>query len=204
MPIYSARKLCALLVSGLVIGLVITGFVGLVAQSYFSTHLVRAYYQIISPGQPTSSAPTVQRWAGVNHTLVVLDARNVVSILTLTANETPYIRNNTVKIDFDDPYTYSSDDPVPTVLEGNRSWSGLIDRDLRIGQSVMILTRLRFDFDATYFVGGRVLSYASESNLLGYGTFFYVTVKNGEITSVTNELRQIPPSTQVDAGKLQP
>lgn len=204
MPIYSTRKFGGLLVSGLVIGLVITAFVGWGLQSLFSTHLVRAYYQLVSAGQPTPDKPTAHRWASINHTLVVLDMRNVVSILTITVEEAPYVKNNAVKIDFDDPYTYSSDDPAPTVLEGNQSWSGIFDTDLRIDQTIVIWTRLRFDSDARYFVGGRVLSYSSDVIVQGYGTIFYVTLQDGKITEITNEFGQIPASNEIEAEELRP
>ena len=204
MPIYSTRKFSGLLVSGLVIGLVITAFVGWGVQSLFSTHLVRAYHQLVSAGQPTTGKLMPHRWASINHTLIVLDIRNVVSILTITAEETPYVNNNTVKIDFDDPYTYSSDDPAPTVLEGNQSWSGIFDTDLSINQTIVIWTRLRFDSDARYFVGGRVLSYSSNVIVQGYGTFFYITVEQGKITKVADELRRVPPSNEVEVENLGP
>lgn len=210
MPIYGTRKFSGLLVSGLVIGLVITAFVGWGLQSLFSTHLVRAYYQLVSAGQPTTGKPMPHRWASINHTLVVLDTRNVVSILTITAEEAPFNKNNTVKIDFDDPYTYSSNDPAPTVLEGNQSWSGIFDTDLTIGQTIIIWTRLRFDSDATYFVGGRVLSYSCDVErpqgyiVQGYGTFYYVTVEQGKITEVTDEQGMVPSSTQVEVVNLGP
>lgn len=207
MPVYNTKKFGGLLVSGLVMGLVITALVGWGVQSLFSTNRFRAYYQLVSAGQPSDvplGKPTAHRWASVNHTLVVLDARNVVSILTITAKEAPYIQNNTIKIDFDDPYTYASDDPAPRVLEGNLSWSGIFDKDLHLNETITIWTRLEFDLDTTYFVGGRVLSYSSDVIVQGYGTIFYVTLEQGKVAKITNELGQIPSSTEVEAEKLRP
>lgn len=207
MPAYSTKKFGGLLVSGLIVGLVITAVVGWGIQSLFSTHRFRAYYQLVSTGQPSdvpSDKPTAHRWASINHTLVVLNAGNVVSILTITAKEAPYIQNNTIKIDFDDPYTYASDDPAPHVLEGNLSWSGVFNKDLHLNETITIWTRLEFNLDATYFVGGWVLSYSSDVIAEGYGTVFYVTVEQGKIAKVTNELGHIPSSTELEAAEFQP
>lgn len=207
MAAYSTRKFGGLLISGLVVGLVITAVVGWGIQSFFLAHRFRAYYQYVGagdPGETPSEKPTAHRWASINHTLVVLDERNVVSILTITAKETPYTWNNTVKIDFDDPHTYASDDPAPLVLEGNLSWSGIFNKDLHINETIMIWTKLEFDRDATYFVGGWVLSYSSDVIVQGYGTVYYVTMEQGKITEVTDELRRIPPSTEVEVENLGP
>jgi len=204
---YSTKKFGGLLASGLVVGLVITAVVGWSIQSLFSANRFRAYYQLVSASQPSdmpSEKPTAHHWASISHTLVVLDARNVVSMLTITAKEAPYIQNNTIKIDFDDPHTYASDDPAPRVLEGNLSWSGIFNKDLHLNETITIWTRLEFDLDATYFVGSWVLSYSSEVIAEGYGTVFYVTVEQGKIAKVTDELGHIPSSTELDAVEFQP
>ena len=207
MPAYSTRKFGGLLISGLVAGLVITAVFGWGIRSLFLAHRFRAYYQLISASQPSdipSDKPTAHRWASINHTLVVLDARTMVGMLTITAIETPYTRNNTIKVDFDDPYTYTSDDPAPRVLEGNLSWSGIFNKDLHVNETIMIWTRMEFDHDATYFIGGWALSYSSGVIAQGYGTVFYVTVEQGKIAKVTDELGQTPSSTEVDVVEIQP
>lgn len=207
MAAYSTRKFGGFVVSGLVVGLVITALVGWGIQSLFSAHRFRAYYQLISASEPSdmpSDKPTTHHWASISHTLVVLDARNVVSMLVITAKEAPYTQNNTIKIDFDDSYTYASDDTTPLVLDGNLSWSGIFNKDLHLNETITIWTKLEFDRDATYFVGGWVLSYSSDVITEGYGTAFYVTVEQGKIAKVTNELGHVPSSTELEAVEFQP
>lgn len=214
MPI-SSRKFW-LLVSGLALGLVISlAYVGSIARSYYSTNYARAYYQIIGPRQyisGTYTAPisgayasekmTVHQWAWINHTLVILDSKTVVSILTIKPAEIPFMKNITFTTSFNDPSTYGSDDPAPTVLKGNLSWTGVFDRDLHMNETVVIWNRLRFDFDATFYIGGWVFTYASQGSNQGYGTFFYITLKDGEIINIVDRARRTPNSAFMEAEKL--
>lgn len=150
------------------------------------------------------SKPSPTPWARINHTLLILDTNVVESILTVTAKESPPYQNITIRIDFDDPWTYTKDDPTPQILEGDLAWSGKWNQDIHINETITILTKLKFDFDAKYFVGGQVISSSVDGSGEGYGTFYYLTVEQGKIVKVTDELGQIPPSTEIETTKLPP
>jgi len=129
----------------------------------------------------------------------------VESIFVVTAKDSPPFQDVIIEIDFDDPWTYTKDDPTPQILEGNQSWSGRFGRDFQVNQSVTIYIKLRFDFDAKYCISGQALSYdyvggSSE----GLRTVYYVTVEQGKIVKVTDELGQTPPSTEIETIELSP
>ncbi len=169
-------------------------------QSLFSMNLATVYHQYVDPYSPADSQVgklQPQKWAFINHTIVILEPNVVESILTVKVQERPVYRlNDTIELTFDDPYTYSKDDPLPEILAGNLSWRGIFNVDLHVNDTVIIWTQLRFNSDAIYHVGGRVISETTGS-YEGYGTSYYFYVEHGEIVRVTDK-RDISSSGQME------
>jgi len=128
-----------------------------------------------------------------------LEPNVVESILTVKVLEAPGISNDTIELSFDDPSTYTKGDPLPEVLNGNLTWRGIFTIDLHVNDTITILTRLKFNSDARYYIGGWVNSY-SPSASQGYGTFYYFHVEQGRIVKVIDNLydEHMPTSTQMD------
>lgn len=211
MPTYTTKRFGGIALSSLIIGTVVVALVGWSVQSFFPIRYITAYYQTDDDnyGKPDSegkSGPYL--WAGINHTLMMLNANVVDSIIIFTAKEIPFMKNFALKIDFDDPYTYPTNDPAPQILEGNQSLSGVFGRDFNLSQSVTIRTKLRFNQDATYCVRGYVETSAyvngSLAGLEGFSTLYYLTVEHGNIIKVTDRFDRIPRSTKMEAIPFQP
>ena len=201
MPTYTTKRFSANVFSSCVFGGLLLFLSIWVISSFFPTNGITAYYQMIDPEEPSSGgdqALSVTVWAHLNHTLVVLDDNIVESIFVVTAKESPAWGNIIIKIDFDDPRTYTEDDPIPQILEGNQSWSGRYV-DIEVNHTVTIYTKLRFDFDAKYCIRGPVLTCDSLGNTIeGYWTLYYVTVEQGKIVKITDRWDRTPPSTELE------
>ena len=198
MPVYSTRRFAAFALSSLVIGIVVLSFVGWGVLSLFSGGLATVYRQYVDPyssGDSQAGKRQPQIWASINHTIVILEPNVIESILTVKALEAPGISNQTIGLSLD-PNAYTMDDPLPEVLDGNLSWHGIFGVDLHVNDTVTLWTKLRFNSDAMYFVGGWVLGY-SPSSQEGYGTKYYIYVEQGKIVKVTDH-REIPTSTRMD------
>lgn len=211
MPTYTTKRFGGIALSSLIIGIVVVALVGWSVQSFFPIHYITVYYQTDDDnyGVPSpESKPLVHRWAGINHTILMLNANVVDSIIIFTAKEVPWMKNFTVKMDFDDPQTYPSDDPSPQILEGNQSFSGIFGNDFQLNQTITIRTKLRFNQDAKYCIRGYVGTHCYLNGTLvaleGYHTLYYLTVEHGNIVKVTDRYERPPPSTKVEAIPFQP
>lgn len=194
MPVYTTKRFGAFALSSLVIGIVILSFVGWGVQSLLSEHLATIYHQYVDPHSSADSQGgklQPQKWASINHTIVILEPNVVESILTVKALEAPGISNDTIGLSLD---------PLPEVLGGNLSWHGIFGVDLHVNGTVTIWTKLRFNSDAMYYVGGWVLGY-SPSSQEGYGTKYYFYVEQGRIVRVTDK-PDTSSSTQMETKKL--
>ena len=203
MPVYTTRRFGAFTLSSLVVGIVVLSLVGWSVQNLFSGNLATVYHQYVDPNSPADSQVgkrQPQKWASINHTIIILEPNVVESVLTVKVLEAPWISNTTIGLVFNDPYTYTSDDPLPEVLDGNLSWHGIFGVDLHVNDTVTIWTKLRFNSDAMYYVGGWVNSYGLSSQQ-GYGTFYYLYVEQGKIVRVTDH-RETPTSTEVENKEL--
>lgn len=171
-------------------------------QNLLSGKLATIYHQYVDPYSSADSQvgrPVPYKWASINHTIVILEPNVVESIMTVKVLEAPWMKNDTIQLSFDDPHTYTHDDPLPEVLSGNLSWRGIFDVDLHVNDTVVIWTQLRFNYDATYHVHGWVFSEAT-GGYEGFGTSYYFYVEHGEIVRVTDK-RDTPTTTQADAEK---
>lgn len=203
LPTYTTKKFGVFVLSSLIIAVVIISLVGWGIQSLLRESRTRVYFQLIDQNSPAGKI-SVNRWATINHTVLILSDSVVESILKVTAKQSPTFQNITIKIDLDDPRTYTEDDAAPQILEGDLSWSGKWNQDIHLNETITILTKLKFDFDGKYFVGGQVISSSGDGSDEGYGTSYYFLVEKGKTVRVTNELDQIPPSTEIETTKLSP
>lgn len=195
MPVYRTRKFGVLAISSCVAAILLLIITTSSIFDLFPVSQSIAYYQLINYDLPTSK-PSPLAWSRLNHTVLKLDNATMVSTFTVTMHAIPAYERITVEVGFDDPKTYTEDDPIPEIQAGNQSWSGIKDIDLQVNQTITIYTKLHFAFDSKYSILGRAVNYdpISGSNE-GVHTLFYVTVEQGRITNVTDELGQIPPST---------
>lgn len=200
MPVYTTKKFGVFFLMSCVIGVAVVGLTSWSVDTFFPI-FPKVYYQLVDSSPQEGGKLMVHRWAEINHTIVISGDNMVESTLTVTAKETPPYQNVTFKIYFDNPRTYAKDDPAPQVLEGNLSRSGWFGEDFHLNQTITIHTKLRFNFDAKYFVGGQVFS-SSSSGSEGYGTVYFLTVEQGKIVKVTDELGQVPYSAEMEAIEL--
>lgn len=206
LPTYTSRRFGARVISSCAVGILLLSFIVWSIFNFFPIRRIVVYYQLVNYNQQmpiSKELPTL--WARINHTVLILDNDIVESLFIVTAKDSSPYQNVTIEINFDDPRTYTKDDPAPLILEGNQSWSGRFGEDFQVNQTLTIYTKLRFDFDAKYCINGQVISYdyvggSSE----GYGTVYYVTVEQGNIVKVTDKLGQTPPSTEIETSELSP
>lgn len=204
LPIYTSKKFGALTISSCAAGALLLVFITWSIFSFFSIRRVVVYYQLVNYDQPTSK-PSAAQWARLNHTILILDNNIVESLFTVFVKGAPPYQDVTIETNFDDPWTYTNDDPAPQILEGNQSWSGRFGEDLHVNQTLAIHTKLRFDFDAKYCISGQALSYdCLGGSSEGLRTIYYVTVEQGKIVKVTDEQGQTPSSTEIEANESSP
>ncbi len=149
----------------------------------FST-IPSVYQQLAGYGSETAtgmSSMSVQQWAQLNHTLVILDDNVMKSIFTVTAKEEPYRKNVTITIDFGKYSTL-----VPRIIDGELFWSGKFNEDIRLNQTIILQTTLGFDNDGEYRLSGTATTY-SYGGYEGIVTNYYITVTDGKIVKVTDK-----------------
>jgi len=204
LPIYRSQRFGVLVALSCVVGILLLTITISSIFSFFPIRRITAYYQLINYDSPISK-PSPTSWARLNHTVLKLGDATVESVFMITMISNPPYERVAVEIGFDDPWTYTEDDPAPQIQSGNQSWSGRAGADLQVNQTITIYTKLDFNFDAKYAIKCQVANYdpVGGSNE-GLHTIFYITVEQGKIISVTDESGQIPPSNTLESIEFNP
>ncbi|MEM1548782.1 MAG: hypothetical protein QXX94_08150 [Candidatus Bathyarchaeia archaeon] len=99
-----------------------------------------------------------------------------------------------VRIEF---FRWYNDYLAPTVINGETRLSGKIKK----GDTMILITDLKVTFEGTYLIGSKVISYINETEE-GYGTTYYVSVRDGKLIGITDAKGRTPPSLEVSTVKV--
>lgn len=210
---YSTKKFGVFLVMSCILGAVVVGLTVWVGDTVFPIrHVISnmVFQQTVDRteggSQQWTGKPTLEPWARITHTLVVLNGTTIESRLAVTAllmltPVEPPGKNVSIELLLEGDYN----DKVAVVIDGNLSWSGMmyacihhnhtsaystVDYDKKV-----LWTRLTLDNgDGIYFIGGLAAWNPAGTN---YGTYikgevrlrtrYYLTVEDGNIVKVTDE-----------------
>ena len=182
MRIYTARKFGLLVSMSCIIGVIVVAFTVWSMDMLFPIQRMVIYQQTVNYDLPSSKISPVD-WVRLNHTILVSNHNVIESILTVTAKTEPPYPNVKIEIHFG---TYPQ--LIPELVDGNLTWSGQIHKN----ETKTLLTILRLTSDGKYFIGGQAVSYLPDGTSEGLGTIYYVTVEEGRISQVTDELGETP------------
>lgn len=182
MRIYTTGKFGLLLSLGCILGVIVVGFTTWSMDIFFPIRKIIVYQQLANYNLPSSKMSPVD-WARLNHTIMISGDNVIESILTVTAKTEPPYPNVKIEIYFG---TYPQ--LIPRLVDGDLAWSGRMHEN----ETITLQTTLALDDDGKYFIGGQAISYLSDGTKEGFGTVYYVTVQEGRITQVTDELGETP------------